>query len=365
MWARVGEVGVQRLPPAVPEPEPIPEQAPEAVLDFLRLLGVAMCRAGDAADRVTLILEDVATAYSAHGVSFFVLPTGVFVRIDTGSSSRVDFAPGSNRPLRLDQVDELYRLIDDIRLGKVEVQRRHRPARRASSRTAAVRCGRAGARNRRPHGRPRADAQPDRDGAAGLPRAGRGRRRARAVGRTRARAVPDPAGGRGLRDHLGGVRARRLAPRRVAARHRDPVPRHDAARRCPHDGDRRAGGRLDDLGLRAPGLRARAAAAADLRHRHGRRAGRPPAAVRPGHRDSRAVGALGRRAGVRSRPLLRTRRHPGAPCSGCCSSCTSRTAPRRARAWSWDRSAPASSPVPSCSRWRTPSRPGGAARRCR
>ncbi len=121
MWARVGEAASKRLPPAVPEPELIPEQAPEAVLDFLRLLGVAMCRAGDAADRVTLILEDVATAYSARGVSFFVLPTGVFVRIDTGASSRVDFAPGSNRPLRLDQVDELYRLIDDIRLGRVEV----------------------------------------------------------------------------------------------------------------------------------------------------------------------------------------------------------------------------------------------------
>ncbi|HEX6151318.1 threonine/serine ThrE exporter family protein [Nocardioides sp.] len=98
------------------------EQPPEDVLDFLRLLGVAMCRAGDSADRVTLILEDVAEAYAATGVSFFVLPTGVFVRIDTGPSSRVDFAPGSNHPLRLDQIDALYRLIDDIRLHRVPVQ---------------------------------------------------------------------------------------------------------------------------------------------------------------------------------------------------------------------------------------------------
>ena len=62
----------------------VPEQPPEAVLDFLRRLGVAMSRAGDSADRVTLILDDVATAYAAHGVSFFVLPTGVFVRIEAG-----------------------------------------------------------------------------------------------------------------------------------------------------------------------------------------------------------------------------------------------------------------------------------------
>ena len=99
----------------------MPEQPPEAVLDLLRRLGVAMNQAGDSADRVTLILDDVATAYAAKGVSFFVLPTGVFVRIEAGDSSRVDFAPGGNVPLRLDQVDALYRLIDDIRHAKLSV----------------------------------------------------------------------------------------------------------------------------------------------------------------------------------------------------------------------------------------------------
>ena len=80
-----------------------------------------MCRAGDAADRVTLILDDVAHAYATHGVSFFVLPTGVFVRIEAGPSTRVDFAPGRNQALRLDQIDALYRLIDDIRQIKIPV----------------------------------------------------------------------------------------------------------------------------------------------------------------------------------------------------------------------------------------------------
>lgn len=109
--------------PVEPNPEPLPKQTPEAVLDLLRYLGVALCRAGEAADRVTVILDEVAKAYDAHGVNFFVLPTGVFVRIDTGDSSRVDFAPGGDAPLRLDQIDALYRLVDDIRLAGVEVDR--------------------------------------------------------------------------------------------------------------------------------------------------------------------------------------------------------------------------------------------------
>ena len=102
-------------------PEPVPAPPPEAVLELLRQLGIAMSRAGDAADRVTHILDEIATVYAATGVTFFVVPTGVFVRIDLGNSSRVDFEAGTSTPLRLDQVDALYRLIDDIRHAAVDV----------------------------------------------------------------------------------------------------------------------------------------------------------------------------------------------------------------------------------------------------
>jgi uncharacterized membrane protein YjjP (DUF1212 family) len=105
----------------LPAPPPVVEEPPAEVLDLLRQVGVAMCRAGDATDRVTLILEDIATAYAAHGVSFFVFPTGVFVRIEAGTFTRVDFAPGGSAALRLDQVDALYRLIDDIRQVRTPV----------------------------------------------------------------------------------------------------------------------------------------------------------------------------------------------------------------------------------------------------
>jgi uncharacterized membrane protein YjjP (DUF1212 family) len=121
IWTRVAQTAARHLAAEQPPAPTVPEQPPEAVLDFLRRLGVAMCRAGDPVDRVTLILEDVAHSYGAPGVSFFVLPTGVFVRIETGETSRVDFAPGSSLPLRLDQVEELYRLIDDIRHARLMV----------------------------------------------------------------------------------------------------------------------------------------------------------------------------------------------------------------------------------------------------
>lgn len=123
-WARVAAVAARRMAPLaaspVPEPEPVPAPPPEEVLDLLRHLGITMSRAGEPADRVALILGQVATVYGATGLTFFVVPTGVFVRIDLGPSSSVDFETGASTPLRLDQVDALYRLIDDIRLTQVD-----------------------------------------------------------------------------------------------------------------------------------------------------------------------------------------------------------------------------------------------------
>ena len=109
-------------PAADPEPEPVPASPPEVVLDLLRHLGVALSRAGDATERVRQILEQVAAVYAATGVTFFVVPTGVFVRIDTGGPVRMDFQAGTSEPLRLDQVDALYRLVDDIRHGLADAE---------------------------------------------------------------------------------------------------------------------------------------------------------------------------------------------------------------------------------------------------
>ena len=119
--ARLDEIAARALGDERPVADAVPDQAPEAVLDLLRRLGAAMSQAQDNAERITQILDDVATAYRAPGVRFFVLPTGIFVRIDSGVSSRVDFAPTGTDQLRLDQIDALYRLIDDIRRGRADV----------------------------------------------------------------------------------------------------------------------------------------------------------------------------------------------------------------------------------------------------
>ena len=119
--AKVAQRHLHPLAPATdPEPEFVVAPPPEAVLDLLRHLGVAMAQAGDATERVTQILGEVAGVYDVEGVTFFVVPTGVFVRIETGDDSRMDFEAGTSAPLRLDQVDALYRLIDDIRHGVVD-----------------------------------------------------------------------------------------------------------------------------------------------------------------------------------------------------------------------------------------------------
>ena len=92
---RLDRVAAKALGEPPPEHETFADQAPEDVLELLRRLGAAMSQAQDNSERITRILDDVAKAYGAIGVSFFVLPTGLFVRINTGSSSHVDFAPSS------------------------------------------------------------------------------------------------------------------------------------------------------------------------------------------------------------------------------------------------------------------------------
>ena len=92
--------------------EPVADPGPPGdVLEMLRRLGGAMCDGGDAADYIAEHLDTIATAYDASGVSFFVLPTGVFVRVDLGDSTRADFAPATGSPLRLDQIGALYTLV--------------------------------------------------------------------------------------------------------------------------------------------------------------------------------------------------------------------------------------------------------------
>ena len=98
---------------------PTPDPLPPRLLDFLRQVGVALSQSGEATNRVGATLERIAAAYGADGIRFFVLPTGVFVRVTTPNGSDVDFAPADNRQLGLDQIDRLYSLVDDASAARV------------------------------------------------------------------------------------------------------------------------------------------------------------------------------------------------------------------------------------------------------
>ena len=83
--------------------------------NLLRLLGIALCMSGEATSRVAAHLDDVAKAYGTTGVRFFVLPTGVFVRLTERGVSTIDFAPASGSTLRLDQISAVYDLLARVK----------------------------------------------------------------------------------------------------------------------------------------------------------------------------------------------------------------------------------------------------------
>jgi uncharacterized membrane protein YjjP (DUF1212 family) len=86
------------------------------LINLLRLLGTALCMSGEATSRVAAYLDQVASAYGVHGARFFVLPTGVFVRLPYGEGEAiVDFAPSAGSTLRLDQISAVYAVLAEAK----------------------------------------------------------------------------------------------------------------------------------------------------------------------------------------------------------------------------------------------------------
>jgi len=88
---------------------------PADLLEFLRRCGVALCLAGEAASRIPEEMEAVAAAYGFDDVEFLVVPTGVFVRVAGSEGVTVDFMNADGPPLRLDQIDSLYKLMEAVK----------------------------------------------------------------------------------------------------------------------------------------------------------------------------------------------------------------------------------------------------------
>ncbi|GAA2388865.1 hypothetical protein Cme02nite_71560 [Catellatospora methionotrophica] len=88
---------------------------PDNLLAFLRECGVALCLAGETANRIPEELVALADAYGVGDVEFLVVPTGVFVRAGSEGGVTVDFANADGPPLRLDQVARLYTLFEQVK----------------------------------------------------------------------------------------------------------------------------------------------------------------------------------------------------------------------------------------------------------
>ncbi len=76
--------------------------------DFLVALGEAMVDAGDPVTHVRSSLERVARASGAEATEVVVLATALFVSVPGATVTHTAVASAGARPLRLDQVDDLF-----------------------------------------------------------------------------------------------------------------------------------------------------------------------------------------------------------------------------------------------------------------
>ena len=96
------------------DPTPDPPDGPDddAERELLVRLGAAMTVAGDSIDEVGSRLTAIARARGVTDLSLVVLPTALFVQTGTGRDAHVQLEAYPNQNARLDQIGELYELLD-------------------------------------------------------------------------------------------------------------------------------------------------------------------------------------------------------------------------------------------------------------
>lgn len=113
------ELAGDRQPPRGPRRVERQPATTQDTLDFLLEVGEGLVDAGYPVADVHRTLEAVARANDVPDVGVLVLPTAIVVSLPDEGSVRTDVAPAGLARLRLDQVDELFRLVDDARDGQL------------------------------------------------------------------------------------------------------------------------------------------------------------------------------------------------------------------------------------------------------
>lgn len=88
-----------------------------ATLEFLLELGRALVDAGDAINHVQETLEEVAAVHGAREVGIVVMPTALFISVPNRDGVQTEVAGAGSEPLRLDQVEEVFRVVAAARAG--------------------------------------------------------------------------------------------------------------------------------------------------------------------------------------------------------------------------------------------------------
>lgn len=89
------------------------------LVDFLVALGEAMVDAGDPVTHIRPSMERVARALGAVGTEVVVMATALFVSVPGPDTTHTAVASAGGRGLRLDQVDDLFRIVDQAESGSL------------------------------------------------------------------------------------------------------------------------------------------------------------------------------------------------------------------------------------------------------
>lgn len=108
-----------RRPVPASVPDPVPVQADDQTLDYLLELGRALIDAGDLVDHVGRTLEDIALVSGLPAVKVVVLPTALIVSVPDGDQVDTEVVNAGDAGLRLDQIDQLFALVERSVTGEV------------------------------------------------------------------------------------------------------------------------------------------------------------------------------------------------------------------------------------------------------
>ena len=110
--------GYPSLKPTEWDGSELDEEQTRTLVQLMADVGSAMNAAGDATTYIRRSLERIGYVYGLRNLGVFVVPTLLLLRY---GADRVTFVDLSSRPLdlRLDQVSDIYRLVDEVEQGNV------------------------------------------------------------------------------------------------------------------------------------------------------------------------------------------------------------------------------------------------------